>query len=178
MFPLHSVFLALPLEGDAKNDFQRIQKLLVPYESCFTFQKPETPHLTLQFWREMMEIEYFDVLARCKKIADATPPFSLTVTSADTFGKNRREAVLFLSVHFSPELASVKKRCPWPSEKSFHPHITLARIKHPERFSIAKKKIEKVLKNISFEIPVEQLRLYANIAGVHQTPLQSFEFLR
>lgn len=176
VFPLHSAFLALPLEGKAKNEFQRIQKLLLPYEQCFSWQSPETPHLTLMFWKELMEIEYFDIVAQAKKIADATSPFTLQVTGADTFGKNRKDAVLFLSVHFSPDLATLKKRCPWPNEKPFHPHVTLARIKHPERFGVVKKSVMKILDGASFEIPVRALRLYARIGGVHQTPVESFPF--
>ena len=77
----------------------------------------------------------------------------------------------------SDELARLKKRCPWPNVEPFTPHITLARIKHPQKFRVHKKKIMKLLDDVMFEMNVNRLRLYAEIEGVKQTELQDFMFM-
>lgn len=175
-FPLHSAFIALPLEGPAKWQFQALQEELKPFADFLRFQNPQSPHLTLYFWRELLKIEYDDVLHKIAAIADRTPSFTVHVNGADTFGKAGHEHVLFLTVAFSPELATLKKLCPWPNppDQPFHPHITLARISHPQKFTVYRKKIMKVLEGLSFEMPVTMLRMYAEIDHVKQTQLAEF----
>ncbi len=183
-FPLRSAFLALPLEGEAKEAFREIQARLRDFDEVFSFQNPSSPHLTLQFWRELMEIEYDQVLEQSRKIAASVESFTLKIESFGTFGSHGNPRVLFLAVPFSVPLARLKKRCPWPSrieaeEKdapldAFHPHITLARIRHPQRFRVIEKKIEKALKDVSFIMYVDRLRLYAKIGERSQTPLHDF----
>ena len=178
-FPLHRAFLAIPLEGEAKEKYQELQERLQPYEKLFRFQKPESPHLNLYYWLELMEIEYGQVARQVEKIAAALVPFTLTVTGVGTFGSERKlERVLFLEVAYSSELASLKKRCPWPNNRPFHPHITLARMRNPNAFRVKRKKIMKLFKDVSFEIPCDRLRLYAEVDGVKQTPLRDFPFHR
>ena len=149
-FPLHSAFLAIPLEGQAKNAFQEIQSRLKEFDAIFRFQNPESPHLTLQFWKEVMEIEYYQIIPQSKKIADATSPFMLKVQGVSTFGSRGEDRVLYLDVPFSDELARLKKRCPWPNVDQFSPHITLAWIKHPGKFAVHKKKIMKTIGEVEF----------------------------
>jgi len=175
-FPLFSTFLALPLENEAKRQFQALQEELKPYEKVLRFQSPGSPHLTLQFWKEVMEIEFHQIKEQAQKIASSAQPFVMHVTAAETFGDRGLDRVLFLEVAFSDELARLKKSCPWPEGKPFSPHVTLARMRHPQSFRVKKKKIMKMLENISFAIPVDRLRLYAEVNGMKQTPLEDFDF--
>lgn len=175
-FPLRSAFLALPLEQDAKWQFQALQESLQPFEEILNLQNPETPHLTLQFWPSLMQIEFSQVINQAEKIAASTRAFRLATTDVQTFGKPGSERVLFLSVAFSDELARVKKACPWPNIQPFAPHITLARIRHPQKFTVQKKKILKALEPTTFEMSFDRLRLYAEVDGKAQTPLQDFPF--
>ena len=176
-FPLHSAFLALPLEGPSKNAFQELQDRIREFEDILRFQNPQSPHLTLQFWKEVMEIEYYQFIPQSKKIADATSRFTLKVQGVSTFGSRGDDRVLYLDIPFSDELARLKKRCPWPNLEPFTPHITLARIKHPQKFAVHKKKIMKLLGDVDCEMTVDRLRLYAEVNGVKQTELQDFMFL-
>lgn len=176
-FPLRSAFIAIPLKGDSRKQFQALQENFLEQEGILHFQNPESPHLTLQFWPKLMEIEYHQVLAQALAIAEKSDPFTLKIEGADTFGERGNDRVLFLNVPFSEPLARLKKLCPWASEKPFHPHITLARISHPQRFVRIKKDVMKVLEGASFEMDVTMLRLYAEIDGQKQTPLQDFPFI-
>lgn len=173
-FPLRAVFLALPLEGPAKWQFQALQEELKAYEESLSFQNPQSPHLTLYFWPSVLELELKGILAQAEKIAAAAVPFTLSVTEADTFGSRGEDRVLFLKVAFSDALARIKKSCPWPNREPFAPHITLARVRHPQRFNVVKKKVMKALERVTFAIPVDRLRLYAEVEGAKQTPLQEF----
>jgi 2'-5' RNA ligase len=178
-FPLHSSFLALPLEGEAKAKFQEVQNRLRSFENLFRFQNPKTPHLNLYFWEELLEIEYGQVVRKAEEIAARTEPFLLMVIGSGTFGEDRGKLprVLFLSIARSGELARLKKLCPWPNRRPFVPHITLARMRNPNAFRVHRKKIMKLLKNVSFPISCGRLRLYAEVDGVKQTPIQDFVFV-
>jgi 2'-5' RNA ligase len=170
-FPLHAAFLALPLEGDAREMFEDVINRLHPFRDFLRFQNPDTPHLTLHYWKEMMEIEYGQVRTQMESIAMSNDPFTLQVIGPHTFATRGRTQVLFLDVAFSPELAALKKRCPWPNVRPFAPHITLARVTHPEQYTRMSKAITKVLAKVSFPIVFDRLRLYAEVDGVPQTPL-------
>jgi 2'-5' RNA ligase len=177
-FPLTSAFLAIPLEGDAKRRFHALQESLMPWESFLRFQDPASPHLTLYFWPEVYGIEYPDIAAAARNIASTTEPFRLALTEAETFGDKGNEKVLYLAPEFSPALATLKKRCPWPNppNKPFHPHVTLARIGHAQRFRIHRKKIMKALDDADVMIDVDRIRLYADVGGKKQTVLEEFRF--
>ncbi|MDD4287337.1 MAG: 2'-5' RNA ligase family protein [Candidatus Peribacteraceae bacterium] len=189
-FPLRSVFLALPLEGQPKWQFQAFVEELKPYADIVRFQNPQSPHLTLMFWPSVGQLEYQGIVQQAQKIASLHAPFTMKVTGADTFGNRGEDHVLLLSIGFSEELARVKKTCPWSDGRPFAPHITLARIAHPQdvkspvgdhvpftgRFTIVKKKVMKTLEGIAFDIPVDRLRLYAEVNGAKQTKLEDFVF--
>ena len=175
-FPLKAAFVALPLEGQPKWQFQALQEELKQFGDILRFQNPQSPHLTLQYWPEVMEIEYRQIQKQARGIAERTAPCTLHATGAGTFGSRGEDRVLFLTIAFSQELAQLKKSCPWVSGKPFEPHITLARIGHPQRFATVKKRIMKALDGCAFDIPVDRLRLYAEIGGRKQTPIEEYVF--
>ena len=47
-------------------------------------------------------------------------------------------------------------------------------MRNPNDFIAHRKKIMKLVKDVSFEIPVDRIRLYAEIDGVKQTPIRDF----
>lgn len=185
-FPLLRAFIAIPLEGEAREHFKEVQSRLREFEELFRFQDAKTAHLNLYFWPTLMEIEYEQVLKQTEKIAARTQPFTMEVTEAGTFGGDHGglERVLFLSVARSDELATLKKLCPWPqggplwgpNTRPFVPHITLARMRNPNAFRVHRKKVMKPLKDVSFSIPCDRLQLYGEVDGVKQTPVRDFPF--
>src|SRR5947207_2137424 len=100
-FPLRSTFLALPLEDKAKWMFQSLQEQLRLWENILTFQNPQSPHMTLQFWPTVMEIEYHQIMEQSRAIASKASPFSLKIERAETFGSRGEDRILFLSIPFS-----------------------------------------------------------------------------
>ncbi len=176
-FPLHSTFLAIPLEGKAKWLFQALQEELKEWEDILSFQNPQTPHLTLQFWPSVMEIEYGAIVEQSRMIAGNTASFPLRIQGASTFGSRGEDRVLFLQVPFSEELARLRKSCPWPSRLPFSPHITLARIRHPQKFHVVKKIVMKKVADADFAMDIHHLRLYADLNETKQTPLEDFKFM-
>ena len=176
IFPLQATFLALPLENEAKWQFQALQEDLKEFSDCLRFQNPSSPHLTLYYWKEVMEIELGQIKETAAKIVQGNSPFILRVESADTFGLRGDDRVLFLKCVFSDELARVKKACPWPENRPFKAHITIARINHPQKFAVVKKNVMKKLKDCQFKIKFDRLRLYAMVDNKRQTALEDFEF--
>lgn len=175
-FPLRACFVALPLEGLAHERYREIQERLRPYEEILRFQHVASVHLTLMYWPEVMAIEYGQIRDQLEKIAARISSFTMRVTGVSTFGSRGEDHVLFLDIAFSDALARLKKMCPWPNVKPFAPHITLARVQHPQRFHVQKNVILKLLKNAEFTMPCDRLRLYAEIEGKKQTPLEDFVF--
>ncbi len=176
---LSSAFLALPLEGEVKTSFRALHESLLPYEGTeLTLQSPETPHLTLYFWRTLMPVETGNVKDCARKIAAKTEPFTLAVDGVDFFSFRGSPTVLFLGISFSEELARLKKSFPWPNERPFHPHVTLARVRHAGRFAVRRKEILKVIGSPSFPVHVDRLRLYAKQGNATQVPLEEFPFGR
>lgn len=183
-FPLHSAFVAIPLVGEAKSQFQAYREALKPFEEFLRLQKPDTPHLTLNFWRSMMEIEYLQVLNEAENVARQSEVFDLPVNAVDTFSYRGIHSILFLKPVFSPELAVLKKRCPWanpptglPSlDPAFRPHLTIARISHPQKFIVHQKKVMKALEGVDLTMRVDRIALYASVNGVNQTPLKEWVF--
>ncbi len=175
-FPLRSTFLGLPLEEAAKERYRKLQEALRDFADILRFQDPDQPHLTLQFWKEVMEIEYHQIIEQAGKIAAKAATFTVRTTEPHTFGHRGQDHVLFIDIAFSEELARLKKACPWPEGRPFHPHLTIARIRHPQKFAVRKKDILKLLKDAVFDIPVDRLRLYAEVDGKQQTPLRDFIF--
>lgn len=176
-FPLKSFFLALPLENEAKWQFQALQEELKGFSDVLRFQNPQTPHLTLMYWPEVLQLEYEGICKQTEKLAGSHRPFTVTVTKAETFGSRGEDRVLYLDISFSDELARVKKDCPWSEGRPFTPHITLARISHPQKFTVHKKKIMKLLADCQFSITFNRLQLYAEINHQKQTPLTSYPLL-
>lgn len=172
-FPLQRAFIALPLEGEAKKRFHDLQNSLNEYENIFRFQNPDSPHLTLYYWNELMQIEFDDVVKKLETIASKTSPFTIQVNGVEASGKPPK--VLWMTIDRSDELARLKKLCPWPNTRPFHPHVTVARMRNPNDFIVHQKKIMKLFKNISLRVQFDRIRLYGEVEGVRQTEITDIE---
>lgn len=155
----------------------KLQEVLSEFSECLAFQNPRSPHLTLMYWKELMEIEYQQVLRQCPKIVTGRKVFAVHITGPATFGDRGNDRILFLQIAFSEELARLKKACPWVSGQLFQPHITLARIRHPQRFVCIKKKVLRALRHCRKTVQFDRLSLYAEVHAAKQTKLADFPFV-
>lgn len=173
---LSSTFLALPLEHAARQHVHTLKEALHPFSHCLRFQQPRTAHLTLMYWPDVSEHTYREIMKQARTLAQHHAPFSLSITHAETFHRKGKDTVLVLSVSPSDALMRLKSACLWSDERAFHPHITLARIRHPKQFALQREDIMKTLCDVALSVPVDRLRLYAEVDGVKQTPLEDFMF--
>ena len=150
------IFVSIDLSEEAKQYVQELQKSVPQNAGDFSFTKQ--PHITLKFLGEggvegvkkrLSEIEF--------------KPFTLMTDKLGFFPSENYIKVLWLGLKESSELNQLAENVKtslleFPEDRPFHPHITLARIRHLEDKEAFKKIVEKIkLKELSFEVKSFQL---------------------
>lgn len=98
---------------------------------------PENYHITLLFLGEQPETRVPEIAQAMASASVGTAPFTLSVQGLGVFPHWSRPQVLWAGVaQGAVQLASLaaaleRSLMPKPDGKSFHPHITLARLKTP-----------------------------------------------
>ncbi|MFO1462381.1 MAG: RNA 2',3'-cyclic phosphodiesterase [bacterium] len=127
-------FLALDLPNTTREALRELAREKIPGAKWV----PEGQcHLTLRFLGELGEAEVAALRAQLEQVRGAT--FSLTPHGVGVFPDARRPRVLWVGLAAPPELftlqgsleAAVRELGLPPEDKSFHPHLTLARLKFP-----------------------------------------------
>ena len=99
-------------------------------------------HVTLRFFGDISEAQAHDVRDLLETMgADA---FNLTISGLGTFGSDPH--TLFASIEPSPGLETLARACDRiargaglpPSKRPFKPHVTLARLQHPDEIALAR----------------------------------------
>jgi 2'-5' RNA ligase len=113
---------------------------------AFRWVKPEQIHITLRFFGWITTIEAEEVIALLPPICSAHSPFTLACESLGTFPNVSRPRVLWAGLKGDLETAAALQNqlnsatAPFgepPEDRPFKPHLTLARLKHPDRTHIA-----------------------------------------
>ncbi|HVK58001.1 MAG TPA: RNA 2',3'-cyclic phosphodiesterase [Candidatus Kapabacteria bacterium] len=137
-------FLAVktPPEWDEKlADLQRNLKSKFG-SGAFRWVKPDQIHITLRFfgWLKIEEAE--DLKQKLPPILKVHPPFALTCVGLGCFPNARRPRVFWAGLQGDLEMAGALQRKILaatdgygepPEERPFKPHLTLARLKEPDR---------------------------------------------
>ncbi|HEX8491501.1 MAG TPA: RNA 2',3'-cyclic phosphodiesterase [Pyrinomonadaceae bacterium] len=104
------------------------------------WERTEKLHLTLKFFGDVEASRIPALLLAAERAASAIAPFTLTVADAGAFPSHGQPRVLWLGLHdASCTLArlhnSLESECAVAGfkreERSFHPHITIARLRQP-----------------------------------------------
>ena len=112
---------------------------------AFRWVKPEQMHITLRFFGWLTVRQADEVRARVESIASAHPPFTLTCENLGAFPNMRRPRVLWAGLKGETDRASAlqtaissatKEFGEPPEDRPFKPHLTLARLKEPDRRQI------------------------------------------
>jgi RNA 2',3'-cyclic 3'-phosphodiesterase len=171
---LHNVFLGVSFSDDARKEFVGAVKILAKYSNFLNFQKLETPHISLQFWHKVDENLWNKIILETEKVAKTFKPFEVKINSCGFFGRPDERRVLWLKPESNGEIEKIANALPFPKERPFHAHATLARIKDSRMFDKFEKEIFDELKDLQFEFTCDRICLYGAVGGENQIPLVEF----
>jgi 2'-5' RNA ligase len=124
------MFLGIPLASHAAARLTRLQKRLAGLSDGLRWSRPESRHLTLQFLGNVEESQLACLLASLIEVH--SPPVRVRIEDAGFF---HHADILLARVSPTPDLLALEKRvtaatrpCGFePENRSYTPHITLAR---------------------------------------------------
>jgi 2'-5' RNA ligase len=130
----------------------------------------EQMHLTLRFIGEVDIHTQSDIEAALSKVR--VEPFSLRIDGMGCFGNGRTARALWAGLAANETLTrlqgkvetAISKTGLAPERRKFHPHITLARLKHPDM-----KRLRDFLSRngdlVSEDLPVDHFTLFSSHRG-------------
>lgn len=130
------LFLGLPIPPELANTLARTARALKLPNARVT--PPDNLHLTLIFLGQVGEDRLPAILRELDQLE--VEPVQLRFTNIDLFP---RAGVLFAEIETTPKLLNLQAqssdrmvRCGFPlDDRPYHPHVTLARLRSPIRFS-------------------------------------------
>lgn len=126
------------------------------------WEQAEKLHITLKFLGDAEAEKVADVIKICEKISANLQRFSVKIEKTGVFPNLKKARILWLGLQ--EETNSLKKiydlleneceKIGFRKEKrNFKPHLTLARIRQPNKsFELAKKHLEKDFEPVRFEV--------------------------
>lgn len=171
---LYNVFLGVPFSDGAQKEFIGAVKVLTLYSGFLNFQKLETPHISLQFWYKVNEDLWNRIISEAENVVKNFRPFEVKINGCDFFGRPGARRVLWFKPESDGKIEEIADALPFPDERPFHAHATLARIKDSRMFDKFEKQIFDEIKNLQFKFTCDKICLYGAIAGENQIPLIEF----
>ena len=137
-------FVAISTPNDAKNVKQMLISTMEQDKAEIRWVKHSNLHLTVKFLGFTPENDISSLSDDLDAIAKANSPFDLSVSGTGCFPSESKPSVLFLGV--SGNINALSKLVKdteglmtdrgYPKlERDYFPHITIARIKYPQKFS-------------------------------------------
>lgn len=129
------LFIGIPLSPAVAHELSLVSARFHEKDDGLRWSVPESWHITLQFLGNTSPEQYSCVADRLRELR--SPPVSIQLESLGFFD---RAGVFFAGVRLTQELAALQQEvlaatapCGFPAEdRSYHPHITLARSKGRE----------------------------------------------
>ena len=129
------LFVALNLPKGVRSSVHRAAAPLRDADLPVRWVDPESYHLTLKFLGEVHPDRVADVEQVVRRVADATPPFEVSLRRFGAFPTIRKPRVVWLGITASAELRCLKQDLEWgladagfaAETRAFHPHLTLGR---------------------------------------------------
>lgn len=147
------LFIAINTPKEIQNYFSDVQKKLTGAKLTFT----KNFHLTLKFLGEITPAQADEIKKRLGKIQ--FKPFTATLAGTGIFPSEQMMRVVWIGMEPHDIICSLQKQIDaalhglFPKEKSFQPHITLARVKtvdNKKQFAELVKKLK--VEQLSFEV--------------------------
>ena len=144
-------FIAIDLEAGLKKTLQGLIRELKATGADIRWTQTGGLHLTLMFLGEIDEGQAGVVKRALEDVAGRHAQFSLRLEGTGAFPGGQRPRVLWAGFGEAPELlalqADLDKELEGEGfareERAFHPHLTLGRVKGPDRVRDALRELEK-----------------------------------
>ena len=144
------LFTAIEVPADARLRLERLLSALRP-EAPIKWSPLDNLHITTKFigeWPEQRLDEMHDALSQIAP----REPFEISLRNLGWYPNERAPRVLWVGVHAGPELTALAQQVEMrlealgvvPEDRTFSPHLTLARIKHPAPLQALRQKIERL----------------------------------
>ena len=137
-------FVAISAPNDAKNVKQMLISTMERDKAKIRWVKHSNLHLTVKFLGFTPENDISNLSKDLNSIAKVNSPFNLSVSGTGCFPSESKPSVLFLGVSGNinalsklvkdTEVLMTERGYP-KLESDYFPHITIARIKYPQKFS-------------------------------------------
>ncbi len=147
------LFIAIELPPEIKQGIAKVQEQLRETGANAGWTRPEGLHLTLKFLGEISEEKASVIMAALTGAAEGSGKLNLEVAGAGAFPNEKNPRVLWLGVTGDVEkLGSLQAAVENAmtglgferEERTFSPHLTLARIKFPKPRDNWQQKIESI----------------------------------
>ena len=135
-------FISIPVPNEVKSKKNMLYSTLENSPSNISWVKNEQLHLTLKFLGHTPEASFDNIKSEISKITSTINPFKLVIDKTGCFPKKERPRVLWLGINgnttalndlflrIDKKMDKIGFPC---SDKEFFPHITLARVKYPQK---------------------------------------------
>ena len=143
---LMRTFISIPVPNEVKSKKNMLYSTLENSPSNISWVKNEQLHLTLKFLGHTPEASFENIKSEISKIASTINPFKLVIDKTGCFPKKERPRVLWLGINGNTtalndlflRIDKNMDKIGFPClDKEFFPHITLARVKYPQKHTIS-----------------------------------------
>ncbi len=137
-------FISIPIPKDVRSKKNMLYSTLEDSPSNINWVKNEHLHLTIKFLGNTPESLFDEIKTELVQVASSIRPFDLCIDKTGCFPLPERPRVLWLGIsgHISPLqnlFVNIEKKMEnmgfAPEREEYFPHITLARVKYPQKFT-------------------------------------------
>lgn len=165
-----SYFIGVPLPQKFQQEFEMLLEDVSNIDSNLEVVDSGTPHITIYYLDKQSQDDLPEIAKNVKSIKSMIHSTELKVGGLDFFG-GEDPRVLFLKV-FTPEVLkdfnqsltdSLKDYCSNDNSWSFHPHMTVARVRTPEAkksFKKSRPDLKSRFEKVNWIFPITELVLY------------------
>ncbi|KUK01395.1 MAG: RNA 2',3'-cyclic phosphodiesterase [Methanobacteriales archaeon] len=159
-------FLAIDVDNPLKDKIIEVQKILDEANAQLKFVEPENLHFTLKFFGQINNNMIKELSRIIKEKIGSYKPFKLKIEGIGVFPNKNYMRVIWLGAKNPKKFSEIQKafdeqfsKLGFKKEKSYIPHLTIARVKGGKNKDKLLKKIEE-LENIQIgEMQIKELKL-------------------
>lgn len=168
-------FIAVDMSSEIKNrilDYIRSLDKIIQGRKNIKWVKPAGIHITLKFLGEISEERAAAVIKTIDTVASRFPSFNVALTGTGRFPpQGRFPRVIWAGIEDKGELQEIQAHLEdeisdigFPREKrSFHPHLTLGRVKNPSGLDSVIARLEEDKTTRFGEMTVDKLIFFQSI---------------